>query len=136
MPSEKLIFYIDGASHGNPGEAGVGIVMCDSDGKSIQTYKKYLGAATNNVAEYCALIIALQEAVKTRVKEVTIYSDSELLVRQVNKIYRVKDDKLKQLYSLFENLKDYFKSFSIEYIERGKNKEADKLAAQAIREKK
>lgn len=136
MAEGKLIFYIDGASRGNPGPAGVGIAMCDKDGKEISTYKKYIGSATNNVAEYIALIIALQEAVKARVTDVLICSDSELLVRQIQGTYRVKDDKLKQLYSLFDNLKSYFKQFSIEYIEREKNKQADKLAAQAVSEKK
>lgn len=136
MSEEKLVFYIDGASRGNPGEAGIGIIMCDKDEKEISTYKKYIGSATNNVAEYIALVIALQEAVKARVTDVLVYSDSELLVRQIQGTYRVKDDKLKQLYSLFDNLRGYFKHFSIEYIEREKNKQADKLAAQAIREKK
>lgn len=136
MEAEKLVFFIDGASHGNPGNAGVGVVMCDAEKKVIRTHKKYIGSATNNVAEYIALIIALQEAVKVRVKNVMIYSDSELLVRQTQGIYKVKDDKLKQLFSVFENLKEYFSSFEIEYIEREKNKEADKLAAQAIRERK
>lgn len=136
MGEEKLIFYIDGASNGNPGASGVGIVMCDRDHKEIQGYKKYIGSATNNVAEYIALIIALQEAVKARVREVLVYSDSELLVRQVQGTYRVRDDKLKQLYALFDNLRGYFRDFSIEYIEREKNIRADRLATQAIREKK
>lgn len=136
MSSEKLIFYIDGASEGNPGNAGVGIVMRDEDNREIQTFKKYIGEATNNVAEYIALIIALQEAVKVRVKEVTVYSDSELVVRQIKGTYKVKDNKLKQLYALFDNLKGYFSNFSIEYIDREKNKRADKLATQAIRVKK
>lgn len=136
MDPEKLIFYTDGASQGNPGESGIGVVMCDADHKEIQTFKKYIGSTTNNVAEYVAFIIALQEAVKVRVKDVHIYSDSELLVRQVQGIYKVRDNRLKQLYSIFENLKGYFRHFSIEHIDRGKNKVADKLAVQAIREKK
>lgn len=136
MSNEKLVFYIDGASEGNPGHSGVGVVICDEDKKEIKGIKKYIGEATNNVAEYIALIISLQEAIKANVKDVLIYSDSELVVRQLKGIYKVKDGKLKQLYALFENLKDYFKEFSIEYIGREKNKRADKLATQAIREKK
>lgn len=135
MEEEKLVFYIDGASNGNPGASGVGIVMCDRDNKEVRCYKRYIGSATNNEAEYIALIIALQEAVKAMVKDVLVYSDSELLVRQVQGIYKVRDDKLKQLYVLFDNLRGYFKNFSIEYIEREKNVKADRLAAQAIREK-
>lgn len=136
MDQEKLVFFIDGASSGNPGDSGVGVVMCDRDKNKIQTFKKYIGEATNNVAEYIALIIALQEAIKSRVRDVEIYSDSELLVRQVQGIYKVRDGRLKQFYAIFENLSEYFKNFSIEYIEREKNKEADKLATQAAREKK
>lgn len=136
MMEERLIFYIDGASRGNPGPSGVGVAMCDRENKEIGTYRRYIGSATNNVAEYIALIIALQEAVKVRVRDVLIYSDSELLVRQIQGTYRVKDDKLKQLYAIFDNLAGYFRNFSIEYIEREKNKTADGLAAQAIKEKK
>lgn len=136
MTEERLIFYIDGASKGNPGPSGVGVVMCDTDNKQIETYKRYIGSATNNVAEYIALIIALQEAVKARVRDVLVYSDSELLVRQIHGTYRVKDDKLKQLFAIFDNLAGYFKNFSIEFIEREKNKTADNLATKAIKEKK
>lgn len=136
MDKEKLIFYIDGASRGNPGHSGAGIVMCDGDRREIQVLKKYIGEATNNVAEYIALILALQEAVKVQVRDVTILSDSELVVRQIKGTYKVKDNKLKQLYALFDNLKGYFKNFSLEYIDREENKRADKLAAQAIRERK
>lgn len=136
MSQEKLIFYIDGASHGNPGEAGVGVVMCDADNKEIQTLGKYIGKATNNVAEYISLIIALQEAMKVRVSCVKVYSDSELVVRQVRGIYKIKDDKLKQLYVICENMIKYFREFSLEYIEREKNTRADKIAMQAVRKKK
>lgn len=136
MSNEKLIFYIDGASRGNPGASGVGIVMCDENRREIQALKRYIGEATNNVAEYIALILALQEAAKVGVKDVTVYSDSELVVRQVKGTYKVKDNKLKQLYTLFDNLKGYFRDFSVEYIGREENKRADKLATQAIREKK
>lgn len=132
-----MIFYIDGASRGNPGKSGIGVVMCDADGKEIQTFKAYIGAeATNNVAEYTALIYAMQEAVKARVKNIEIFSDSELVVRQVKGIYKIKDNKLKQLFVLFENLRSYFREFSLEYIAREKNTKADKLAAQAISEEK
>jgi len=135
MSHDKLIFFIDGASRGNPGDSGIGVVICDEDNKEIQTLSRYIGEATNNVAEYMALILALQEAVKVNVKRVKIYSDSELVVRQVNGIYRIRDNKLKQLFVLFENLKDYLKEFSLEYVEREKNKKADKLATKAIKKK-
>jgi len=136
MSEDRLVLYTDGASHGNPGESGVGIVMCDINHKEIKGFKKYIGVTTNNVAEYVALIIALQEAMKVRVKDVAVFSDSELLVRQILGIYKVRDDRLKQFFAIVENLREYFNNFSIEYIEREKNTTADKLAAQAIKERK
>jgi len=136
MNNEKLVFYIDGASKGNPGHSGIGVVMCDLNHKEIQAFNKYIGETTNNVAEYMALLIALQEAVKVSVKDIAIYCDSELVVRQVNRIYKVKDTRLKQLYTLFDNLKGYFKRVSIEYISREKNKRADYLATLAVRKRK
>ena len=135
MSNDKLIFYVDGASRGNPGESGVGVVMCDADNKEIQTFQKYIGNTTNNVAEYMALLFAIQEAVKVKVVNVLVHSDSELVVRQMKGIYKVKDDRLKRLYLLVQNLKDYFKTFEIEYISREKNQKADKLATQAIKKK-
>ena len=127
----KLIIYTDGASSGNPGHSGIGIVLCDENGEIIKKYYKYIGQVTNNIAEYMAFILALQESLFSDVRNVTVYSDSELLVRQINGIYKVKNPHLLVLYQIAENLKKHFVSFKIEYIEREKNKEADRLARKA-----
>ena len=126
--NEKLIIYIDGACSGNPGHSGIGIVLCDENGGIIKKYFKYIGETTNNVAEYMAFIFALQESLFNHVRDLKVYSDSELLVRQINKIYRVKNPQLFILYQICENLKKHFTHFEIEHIEREKNSEADRLA--------
>ena len=130
MPSQKerLIIYIDGASSGNPGHAGIGVVLCDENKEIIKKYYKYIRETTNNIAEYMALVFALQESLFNNVRDISVYSDSELLVRQVNGIYKVKNPHLLLLFQISENLIKHFHSFQIEYIEREKNKEADRLA--------
>ena len=125
---EKLVIYIDGASSGNPGHAGIGVVLCDENKEIIKKYYKYIGQTTNNIAEYMALVFALQEALFNNVRDIFVYSDSELMVRQVNGIYKVKNPHLLLLFQISENLIKHFHSFQIEYIEREKNKEADRLA--------
>ncbi|MCK5706354.1 MAG: ribonuclease HI family protein [Candidatus Aureabacteria bacterium] len=125
---EKLIIYTDGACSGNPGHSGVGIVLCDESGSIIKKYYRYIGQTTNNIAEYMAFVFALQESLFNNVRHVTVYSDSELMVRQMNGIYKVKNQNILLLYQIAENLKKHFNYFKIEYIEREKNKEADRLA--------
>jgi len=125
---EKLVIFIDGACSGNPGHSGIGIVLCDEDSKPIKKYFKYIGETTNNVAEYMALVFALQESLFNNVRNVRIYSDSELLVRQINGIYKVKNAQLFLIYQLAENLIKHFTSFHFEHIDREKNGEADRLA--------
>ncbi|MDY6861692.1 MAG: ribonuclease HI family protein, partial [Thermodesulfobacteriota bacterium] len=90
--------YIDGASKGNPGEAGAGILIIDESGKVIKEISEYLGICSNNVAEYKAFLIALKEAWNLNAEYIFIFCDSELLVRQIKGIYRVKNFILKSLY--------------------------------------
>ena len=123
-----MIIYVDGASSGNPGHSGIGVVLCDENGHILKKYYKYIGETTNNIAEYMALVFALQESLFNNVRNVTIYSDSELLVRQINGIYKVKNPYLLLFYQIAENLSKHFRSFQLEYVEREKNKEADRLA--------
>jgi len=96
----KLIIYADGASRGNPGPAGIGIVICDELGKIIKEYRHFIGNATNNMAEYRALIMALKLASSFPVSEIECFSDSELMVKQLNGVYRVKNEKLGKLFLL------------------------------------
>jgi ribonuclease HI len=131
----QLNLYIDGASKGNPGMAGAGVWMTNQEGKKLLGISRYLGRKTNNEAEYWALLIGLREAQRWRMGSIRIFTDSELVARQVKGSYRVKDSNLRALYKeVMENLKA-FPSFEIESIPREENREADRLANEAIRRK-
>ena len=131
-PEDRLIIYIDGASRGNPGRAGAGIWITNGEGKKISEVSRYLGHKTNNEAEYWALLLGLREAKRLGGEALQIFTDSELVERQIKGVYRVKDLDLKALHkTVIENLKT-FSSFEIGSIPREENKEADRLANQAI----
>lgn len=134
MSAKQLYIYTDGASRGNPGEAGAGIVVYDEHGTIIKEIKKYLGHTTNNVAEYLALIIALKEAIQLKADVVHLFLDSELVVRQIKGIYKVKDKKMRVLFGEVKKLLSNFMQYHITCIDRRKNREADKLANLAIDE--
>ena len=128
--------YIDGASMGNPGPAGVGLVLEDGDGKVLAQTGRFVGEATNNEAEYLALIMGLEEVIILGPPErgLVVKSDSQLLVKQFAGKYRVKDKKLKPLYQWAKRLVGALENFSLEFIPRGENKKADKLALKVIDE--
>ncbi len=131
-PHHRLILYIDGASRGNPGRAGAGIWITNKEGEKKSEVSRYLGHKTNNEAEYWALLLGLEEAKRLGGETVQIFTDSELVERQIKGIYRVKNLSLKVLHKIvLENLKG-FSSFEIKSIPREENKEADRLANQAI----
>lgn len=132
MKTERANIYIDGAARGNPGEAGIGIILKDEQGQQIRELYKYIGQTTNNIAEYTALIYGLQEAIILGLKEVVVHSDSELLVKQLNGEYRVKNSNLKLHYEQFLHLKSGFNKLEVRQISRAENKQSDKLANQAI----
>lgn len=129
---DKLIFYIDGASQGNPGPSGIGVVVCDAGGSVIENISEYIGESTNNVAEYNALIAALEEGLVKKSNSIIINTDSELLVKQLNGEYKVKNDELKQLFSRVQRLLKGFKQVQVNHIDRSQNKGADKLATKAV----
>jgi ribonuclease HI len=128
----QLIIYIDGASRGNPGRAGAGIWMMSGEGKKVLELSRYLGLKTNNEAEYWALLLALREAKRMGARSIRIFTDSELVERQVKGIYRVKDLELKNLHKKVLHDLETFLSFEIESIPREENREADRLANDAI----
>ena len=129
---DRLIIYFDGASRGNPGRAGAGIWIADGEGKKISEVSRYLGHKTNNQAEYWALLLGLREAKRLGGKSLRIFTDSELVERQIKGIYRVRDLNLKILHrTVQENLK-VFSSFEIQSVPREENREADRLANEAI----
>ena len=124
--------YVDGASRGNPGPSGVGVVIKDSGENIIKEAKEYIGEGTNNVAEYTAVIIALGELKKLKVTSAIINIDSELIVNQLNGNYRTRDEKLLKLFSRIKDIEQEFSLIKYNYIPREKNKAADKLANIAI----
>ncbi len=130
----ELTVYTDGASRNNPGEAGAGVYVLEA-GRPIEKIARYLGRTTNNIAEYTAAILALEYAVKTGAKKVSLFADSELLVKQLNGQYRVKNEGLKPLFLKVKQLIASIGIVEVQYIPRAMNKEADALANQAIDEK-
>lgn len=131
MINKSATIYIDGASQGNPGPAGIGIVIYDNR-QPIKNIYKYIGKATNNVAEYTALIYSLQEALILGIKNVVIKSDSELMVNQLKGSYKVRDLNLRALYDQFIHLKSGFEKLEVKFVAREENLEADKLANKAV----
>lgn len=128
----ELEIYIDGASKGNPGPSGIGVVICRGE-VTVKNISSFIGHATNNIAEYTALICALQEALILKAEAVRIKTDSQLLVRQLNKIYKVKHANIIGLYNQAVNLLSAFKEASIINIPREENCGADKLATLAVK---
>ena len=129
---ETLTLEFDGGSRGNPGPAGIGIVVRAQDGTALVTLGKFIGRATNNVAEYKALITALQEAKKLGAKKIVIRGDSELIIKQMRGEYRVKNPDLRELYDEAQHLYHQFDEARIEHNLRHKNETADKLANLAM----
>ena len=123
---------VDGASRGNPGEAGCGAVIYDEQGEILKELTSYLGSSTNNVAEYQGLLMGLEGVLKLGGRKLQIRSDSELLVRQLNGVYRVKDEKLKVLYRKALDLLGRLEAYRIIHVRREHNKLADRLANLAI----
>ena len=128
----RVIINADGASRGNPGQAAIGATLKDEKGRLIRTVSQRIGRATNNQAEYQALIAALSEAAKLGAAEVGVLLDSELVVKQVTGKYRVKNAALKPLYDEVKKLEEGFKGFSITHVPRAQNAEADNLANSAF----
>lgn len=136
--SEKIIIYTDGGSRGNPGQAGIGVVMADEKGNKIKEYSNFLGIKTNNEAEYEAVIFGLQKIKallgKEKIKsaEVEVRVDSELVVRQLGGVYKIENEKLAPLFLKIWNMKIDFGKLSFKHIPREQNKEADRLANEAM----
>ena len=130
--SDEWCLMVDGAARGNPGEAGCGAAIFDEHGNLVKKLDRYLGHATNNVAEYEALLMGLEAILDLGRKKVCVQSDSELLVRQLTGVYRVKDAKLKVLFDKAGILLRRLESYRIIHIRREYNKLADRLANQAI----
>ena len=124
--------YCDGCAKGNPGPASVGVTIETSGGKDIKNISEYIGITTNNVAEYFSMIYALQEAVSLKASKVVIYTDSQLMERQFNGQYKVKEPHVKLLHRIVKHLSSYFSELKVIHIPREENKEADRLANLAV----
>lgn len=131
MKNKMISLYVDGASRGNPGPAGIGVVVYN-DKKRIKELYKFIGETTNNIAEYNALLYGLEEALIMKADRVNVHLDSELVVRQLNGEYRVKDPEIKILFDRAFHILKSFKGFEVKHVDRSENKEADKLANKAI----
>jgi ribonuclease HI len=125
---------IDGGSRGNPGPAAYGVVIRDARGEPVAKLKKYIGRSTNNVAEYYGLIAAMDYAQSHGVRAIRIESDSELLVKQMSGLYKVKSADLQPLFERAKKMSQAFESFRIDHVYREQNREADALANEALDE--
>ena len=123
----KLEAYIDGGSRGNPGESGLGVYI-----PGLVRIAEFLGTQTNNYAEYSALVSAVRCAVLSRCDELTVFADSELVVKQILGEYQVRNEGIRPLYDSAQRWIALIRKFSIQHIPREKNKEADKLANLAM----
>ncbi len=130
--ASKTIVFIDGASRGNPGPSSIGVVFQEKGGEILKRISSRIGTATNNTAEYFALLVALQEALIMRIEELEVFTDSELLARQFNGEYKVKENSLKLFSYLASHLRQGFKALTLKHIPREQNKLADEEANKAL----
>lgn len=130
--SVRATLHTDGGARGNPGPAGIGIVLTDESGRMLCAAGRYLGEVTNNVAEYQALIAGLEAAQAAGVRHLTVHADSELVVKQMNGQYRVKNEGLKPLYARATQLSHGFESVKFVHVRRSQNSEADALCNEAM----
>jgi ribonuclease HI len=130
----QLKIYIDGCSKGNPGQAGAAALIYDADNRLLAKASRYLGQATNNVAEYNALLLALEEAATLKGRQLQVFSDSELMVRQYNGEYKIKNKTLQGLHIKVRQWVAKFDRVSLTHIPREENREADALANRVVKE--
>ena len=130
--ANKAIIYADGGSRNNPGPSALGVVITDDKGKILKEYSHYLGEATNNQAEYGAVIFALQKAKQLKYKNIEIRIDSELIYYQLTGKYKIKDSDLQPLFIKAWNLRLDYDRVDIKIIPREQNKKADKLVNQEL----
>jgi ribonuclease HI len=132
MKKNKLIIYTDGGARGNPGPAGIGAIAKNDDNEIVFEISEFIGKTTNNQAEYRALVSAIKKAKQLKTEEVDFFLDSELVVKQLNGEYKVKNKDLMPLFLEISNLRKQFKKITFSHVRREFNKEADKLANMAM----
>jgi ribonuclease HI len=130
-PSEVRV-NVDGGSRGNPGPAAIAAVVQDGDGEVVEERSEAIGTATNNVAEYRALLLGIERAAALGARSLELIGDSELIVRQVNGEYKVKDEALRELHRQVRKALDGFDEWSIRHVRREENEEADRLVNEEL----
>jgi ribonuclease HI len=130
----RLTVHVDGGARGNPGPAAIAAVLLDGDGEIVERASQVIGRATNNVAEYRALLLGIQTALERGASELDLVGDSELVVKQVRGEYRVKDEGLKPLHSKVKAALAPVDEWSIRHVRREQNEEADRLVNEALDE--
>ncbi len=130
----ELIIYSDGGARGNPGPAAIGVVISDNSGKELKAIKEYIGEGTNNQAEYKALLRGLNEAQSMQAEKVVCYLDSELVVKQLNGKYKIKEPGLQVIAAEVLKLFSKFKSIEFKHVPRAENARADQLVNEALDE--
>ncbi len=131
---ETVVINTDGASRGNPGPAAIGVTIKDSRGQPLASISRHIGNTTNNQAEYRAIIAGLEEAIRLGFRHILVKSDSELVVKQIQGRYKIKNVALRPLYQEVVRLTGSLESFNIAYVPRERNAEADALANKAFGE--
>jgi ribonuclease HI len=129
---EKLLVNVDGGARGNPGPAAIGVVVQSPSGEVLEERGERIGRATNNVAEYRALLAGVERAAALGASELELVGDSELIVRQVMGEYKVKDAALRELHAEVRRALRPFESWSIRHVRREQNAEADRLVNEAL----
>jgi ribonuclease HI len=132
MAHKKLTIYTDGGARNNPGPAGIGAVLLSENGDEVASISEYIGEATNNQSEYKAVIAALKKAKELGAEELECFLDSELIVKQLSREYKVKNKDLAPLFVQIHNASLGFKKITFKHVTRDKNKEADRLVNLAI----
>lgn len=134
MKQQELIIFTDGGARGNPGPAGIGVAIYDTNKELLKTYKEYIGNTTNNIAEYRAALKALEIAKELNAEIVHMNLDSELVVKQINREYKVKNEELGKIFIQIHNIVQNFKKVDFTHVRREENKLADSLVNQALDE--
>lgn len=132
MVNKKIIINTDGGARGNPGPAAIGIVVCDQAGQVIKKHKEKIGSATNNYAEYLAVVRALEIVKSLHPTEIIFRIDSELIVEQLNQRFKIKNEELGKLFIKVWNLRQNYKKVSFTHVRRADNKLADYLVNEAL----
>ncbi|HET6999253.1 MAG TPA: ribonuclease HI family protein [Solirubrobacterales bacterium] len=128
----RLTVNVDGGARGNPGPAAIGVVVRDADGEVLEERGERIGRATNNVAEYKALLLGIERAAAHGASELELVGDSELIVRQVEGRYKVKDSTMKELHAEVKRALEPFESWSIRHVRRADNADADRIVNEAL----